>query len=272
MKYHILFRACDKIESVHNAKRPFGLSKQEVIKVSFYSLYESLRGENFTFTIIGDNLSKDLLDFFNNFKDLEIINLKLGSAANSLKYQLSLVSDIPEEDWVYLCEDDYLHTPYSFKYISEFVLNKETYTKTSRKKKNYMNYLIGNLSKLPLVIYPPDYPDRYQPPWKRLSFVFLSKYCHWRQITNTTHSFLIQSRDLKKFKKIIDRSALGPSDSVLSERLYGRIFFKKKVLCVSPIRGLSTHLTEGVMTPFVDWENISLKIIKDLKKEGLWSD
>jgi len=272
MKYHIFFRACDKIESVHNAKRPFGLSKQEVIKVCFYSLYESVRGENSNFTIIGDNLSKNLLDYFKNFKDVEIINLKLGSAANSIKYQLSLASEIPEEDWVYLCEDDYLHTPYSFKYISEFISNKVAYTETSKKKKNYMNFIIGNLSKLPLIIYPPDYPDRYQPPWKRLSFVFISKYCHWRQVTNTTHTFLIQSKNLKKFKKIIDLSAQGPSDSLLSEKLYGRIFFNKKALCVSPIRGLSTHLTEGVMTPFVDWEKTTLKIIKDLKKEGLWRD
>ena len=29
IKFHILFRACDKIESVHNAKRPFGLNKLE---------------------------------------------------------------------------------------------------------------------------------------------------------------------------------------------------------------------------------------------------
>ena len=63
IKFHILFRACDKIESVHNAKRPFGLNKLEVIKVSFYSLYTSLKDNHFRFIVIGDDLSKELIDF-----------------------------------------------------------------------------------------------------------------------------------------------------------------------------------------------------------------
>ena len=33
----------------------------------------------------------------------------------------------------------------------------------------------------------------------------------------------------------------------------GVFFFNNKALCISPIRGLSTHMTEGVMTPLVDW-------------------
>ena len=38
IKYNIFFRACDKVESVHKDKRPFGLNKLEIIKISFYSL------------------------------------------------------------------------------------------------------------------------------------------------------------------------------------------------------------------------------------------
>ena len=34
----------------------------------------------------------------------------------------------------------------AFKYISEFIENKEKYLKTSPKKKNYMNRIIGDLS------------------------------------------------------------------------------------------------------------------------------
>ena len=56
IKYHILFRACDKVESVHNARRPFGLNKLQTIKVSFYSIYKSLQANNYQFTIIGDDL------------------------------------------------------------------------------------------------------------------------------------------------------------------------------------------------------------------------
>lgn len=272
IKYNILFRACDKVESVHKAKRPFGLNKNQVIKISFYSMYESLQGFDYKFTIIGDDLSKDLLNFFSNFDDVIVLNEKLGSAAKSLQKQIELSESVPDDEWVYMVEDDYLHVSDSFEILDEFIQNKKKILETSRKKKNYMNFLVGNLADKPIFIHPPDYPDRYDPPWKRHSFLFLSKYCHWRQISNTTHTFMAESKTLKRFDKEIKASAVGPSDSKLSEKVYGRIFFKNRALCLSPIKGLSTHMTEGVMTPFVDWEAISLSQIEKLRNLGYWSD
>jgi len=270
LKYHILFRACDKIESVHGIKRPFNLNKVEVIKVAFYSLYQSLKGMQFKITVIGDDLSQELLEFFNSFDDIVINNEKMGSAAKSLQKQIALALNVPADEWVYMCEDDYVHLPHAFKYISEFIENRQQYLKTSSNKKNYVNRIIGDISNIPLIIHTPDYPDRYDPPWKRLSFVFLSKYCHWRQITNSTHTFLLQSSTLKKFEKYIKSSSIGPSDSKLSEKVYGRIFFRNKAICVSPIKGLSTHMTEGVMSPLVDWELFCRKYIDEMEELGIW--
>lgn len=268
--YNILFRACDKVESVHKAKRPFGLNKKDTIKASFFSMYESLEGYEYTFTIIGDDLSQDLLDFFKNFTDVVVDNEKLGSAAASLQKQIDLALKLPNEDWIYMVEDDYLHTTFSFEYLDEFILNKDKILKTSRKKKNYMNFIVGDLSQKPLIIHTPDYPDRYDPPWKRHSYIFLSKYCHWRQISNTTHTFLLEVKTLKRFEKYIKASAVGPSDSKLSQYVYGKLLLWNKALCVSPVLGLSTHMTEGVMTPFVDWKSICDKTIKKLKIKGIW--
>ena len=270
IKYQILFRACDMVESVHKVKRPFDLTKTQTIKVSFFSMYQALQSEQYQFTIIGDDLSKELLDFFRLFEDVTVDNRNLGSAAKSLQKQIDLALLVPNDEWVYMCEDDYLHTSYSFKYISEFINNKAEYLQTSGKKKNYLNRIIGDLSSTPLIIHTPDYPDRYDPPWKRLSFIFLSKYCHWRQITNTTHTFLLQSSTIKQFEKHIKASAVGPSDSKLSGKVYGRIFIKNKALCVSPIKGLSTHMTEGVMTPLVDWQTICQDNIKMMKQKDIW--
>jgi hypothetical protein len=201
---------------------------------------------------------------------LIIINESHGSAAKSLQKQIDLSLKISSDDWVYMCEDDYLHAPHAFKYISEFILNKKQYVETSGKKKNFMNRIIGDLQDVPLIIHSPDYPDRYEPAWKRQSYIFISKYCHWRQISNTTHTLLLQSKTIKRFEKQIKASAIKPSDSVLSEKVYGRIFFKNKALCVSPIHGLSTHMTKGVMTPLVDWEIICQQNIDMMKKEGIW--
>jgi len=270
LKYQVLFRACDKVQSVHNTDRPFGLNKLQTIKVSFYSIYQGLKKSNCQFTIIGDELSENLLKFFNGFNDLVILNDRYGSAAKSLQKQIDLSLKIPGNEWVYFCEDDYLHTPNAFIYISDFIENSKRYIEISGKKKNFMNKIIGDLKEVPLVIHTPDYPDRYDPPWKRQSFIFLSKYCHWRQVSNTTHTFLLKSSTIKKFEKQIKASALGPSDSILSEKVYGRLFFKSKALCLSPIHGLSTHMTKGVMTPLVDWEKVCQQNIDMMKKEGIW--
>ncbi len=270
INYQVLFRACDKVESVHRVKRPFGLNKIQTIKVSFYSMYRSLQGYNYQFTVIGDDLSQELLDFFRVFNDVVVDNDGLGSASRSLQKQIALSLQSPQDTWVYMCEDDYLHVPDAFKYISEFIDNKHRYLKTTSANKNYMNRIIGDLSGVPLIIHPPDYPDRYRASWRRLSFLFLSKYCHWRQVSNTTHTFLLQGGTIRKFEKHINDSAVGPSDSKLSEKVYGRIFFKNRALCVSPIKGLSTHLTEGVITPLVDWEMICGDIIRELKDKDLW--
>jgi len=270
IKYHVLFRACDKIESVHKVARPYGMSKTEIIKVSFYSMYQAIQSEEYLFTIIGDDLSTELLDFFKTFDNVVIDNENLGSASKSLQKQIDLALKIPDDEWVYMCEDDYLHTSYSFKYISEFIENKTQYLQTSGKKKNYMNRIIGDLKDTPIIIHTPDYPDRYDPPWKRLSFIFLSKHCHWRQISNTTHTFLLESSTIKRFEKYIKESAVGPSDSKLSKKVYGRIFFKNKALCISPIHGLSTHMTEGVMTPLVSWSKVCQNNIDEMKGKDLW--
>ncbi len=270
IKYHILFRACDRVESVHNIARPFGLSKLQIIKLCFYSIYQSVNNYEYQFTIIGDQLSKELIDFFKGFKNVLIQNESLGGAGQSLKKQIDIAMKVPDNEWIYMCEDDYLHTPYAFKYLSEFIENKEKYLQTSGRKRNYINRIVGDLKNKPLVIHPPDYPDRYEPPWKRFSYIFISKYSHWRQISNTTHTFLLKSSTLKKFEKSIRSSAIGPSDSKLSEKVYGRIFFKNKALCVSPIKGLSTHMTEGVMTPLVNWDLVYKENINEMKKIGKW--
>jgi len=272
IKFNILFRACDKVEFSHKSKRPFNLNKKEVIKIAFNSLFNSLENFDARFIIIGDDLSNEVVNFFKCFKNTHVFNEKLGSASASLARQIEIGLTIPQEEWIYFCEDDYLHKPECFDYISEFIENKTHYLKTSGKKKNFWNRLVGDLSKADLIIHPPDYPDRYLPYWKRPSYVFISKYCHWRQITNTTHTFLMHSETLHKFKDSIIASSHGPSDSVLSQKVYGKFFFQRKAICISPIPGLSCHLHESVLTPIIDWKELADENIKLMKNNSIWND
>lgn len=135
VKYQILLRVCDKVESVHNASRPFDLTKLQTIKLCFFSIYKSIQNYEHKITIIGDQISDELIDFFEFFDNVFVLNENIGSASNSLKKQIDIASDIPNNEWIYMCEDDYLHTPYAFKYLTEFIENKEKYLETSSKKK-----------------------------------------------------------------------------------------------------------------------------------------
>jgi hypothetical protein len=81
---------------------------------------------------------------------------------------------------------------------------------------------------------------------------------------------LLESQTIKTFEKYIKRSAIAPSDSKLSEKVYARFLFRNKAICISPIKGLSTHMTEGVMSPLVDWASVCKENIDEMKEKGVW--
>lgn len=259
MKIRVIFRACDKVFCSHDVDRPFTHDKRQIIKTCFKSLIAALNGYDYTIDVIGDDLSRDLVNFFSSCENTNVMDLHLGSASASITAALDKGLQYDDEDWIYMCEDDYLHAPHFMQYLSEFIENKNTYFQLTSRKRNRTKWLTGDLTKLPLFIHPSDYPDSYLPRNSYASLLFLSKYCHWRQIQFTTHTFMTQARNLRKYEKYIRESGVRHDDAYLSRRIYGRYWLRGKALCVSPIPGLSAHLTDGVMSPFVDWEPLFKK-------------
>ncbi|MBI3259683.1 MAG: hypothetical protein HYZ54_09445 [Ignavibacteriae bacterium] len=261
VNFVIIFRTCDVVHSLHNAPRPFGLDKRTLIKICFISLFEAVQGYNYTIYVLGDKLSDEMKGFFARFP----VNVINGSWGNdeSIRQSFLLADRVKDEDWVYFCEDDYLHKPETFKYITDLIENRNE--NFGYKPRRLSLELLVNPSKKPLIIHLPDYPDRYQPRYRRFSLIFLSSYCHWRQITNTTFSFFTEGKTFRKFRKIFEKSVKNADDGYLSRRLYGGLLLFGKALCISPIHGLSTHMHEGVMTPSVDWEEIYNEMMTKVK-------
>ncbi len=249
--YHIIFRTCDVIQSLHNTPRPFGLDKRSLIKICFKSLIRSLEGMSYTITIVGDRLSEELIEFFTNYQ----VTLVQGEFGNdqSLRKCIEIAMILPENDWVYFVEDDYLHTHEAFSWINDLIVNRDQYI-SKKALARRLRFWKRRLDKTPIIIHTPDYPDRYLPKYLRFSMIFVSRYCHWRQITNTTFTFLLRGSSLRKYSKILFMSCAGANDGYLSRALFGGFFFWRKALCLSPIPGVSTHMHDGVMTPLVDWE------------------
>ena len=73
--YYVIFRACDQVNAVHRAARPFGLLKCPLIKACFTSLLRALARVERKIIVLGDKLSDELIAFF-RAHDVELI---LGS-------------------------------------------------------------------------------------------------------------------------------------------------------------------------------------------------
>jgi hypothetical protein len=255
--YRIIFRTCDTVHSVHKAERPFGLSKRALIELCFRSLKKSLEGYPHSIHIIADNLSPEMTAFFRGYD----VTMTEGTYGNdeSIRVSLKQAFSYDDSDWVYICEDDYLHQKQTFLWVDELIENRKELLLT-KPKNNLKRWALGSISgaldQRPLFIHPPDYPDRYLPRERERSLLFLSKYCHWRQITNTTFTFMAEAKTLKLFRQALERSASGANDGYLSRTIFARDHFIGRALCLSPIPGLTTHMHEGVMTPLVNWKQV----------------
>jgi hypothetical protein len=253
-RYNVIFRTCDAVTAVRGS-RPFGLDKRSIIKTCFFSLFESVKPFPHTIHILGDRLSPEILAFFKRFADknpgISISNNRYGND-ESIQRSLSLAVSFPDDEWVYFCEDDYLHMPQAFLWIDELIQNRSEVLRWQPGRR-LMRFFFHEIHRKPLFIHPADYPDRYDARRRQFGLLFLTKYNHWRQISDTTFTFLAEVKSLKAYERHIRKSADGARDDYLSRHLYGHVFFRGRGLCLSPIPGLATHMTEGVMTPLVDW-------------------
>ena len=184
---HIVFRACDIVQSVNKNPRPFMLDKTTLVQISFQSLLDSLHGIPHTIQVIGDKLSPTLCDFFTK-RNIDIIHGDFGND-ESIRRSFFAGAHVSDDDWVYFCEDDYVHKPDSMHCMYRFIQNPEQWMEYSRRIYTWSSFI--DPRKPDLIIHPTDYPDRYKGKYRRFSLIFHSEDCHWRQITDTTFTFLM---------------------------------------------------------------------------------
>ncbi|MCX6146621.1 MAG: hypothetical protein NTW25_05135 [Candidatus Kapabacteria bacterium] len=292
-KYTVIFRTCDVVNAINKNPRPFDLTKAELIKVCFLSLIDAFANVDYKIIILGDKLSDNMLNFFNKF-DVEFV---LGSYGNddSIRESLKIAYNVPDDNWIYFCEDDYLHLPNCFKSIEVLLNEKEevfsnqatinnlviknpsrkVYNFLRKVKKYYNNNFRNfnfssflNLGKKDLVVFLPDYPDRYIAKYLKHSLIFQTSDNNWRQITDITFSFVLQSSTVKKHFDMLNRSAYKANDRLLSKKFFGTYGFSAPAICLSPMPGFSSHMHRDTMTKLINWEEITkqyLEIIKEKK-------
>jgi hypothetical protein len=242
------------VNAVNNSPRPFGLDKRSLIKACFKSMYHAVKGLPHRIIVLGDKVSDEMVEFFSHY-DVEFSNGNYGND-ESIRQTIKIALGLPDEEWIYFCEDDYLHRPETFTYINNLIAQKNTVI-VSPKRRLFSKAF--DVEATDLVIFPPDYPDRYFRRFIKQYYIYHSTDCHWRQVANVTFTMFAQAKLIKKHEALFMQSSVGANDGHLSRKLFGELHFNNKAICLSPLPGLSTHMHIDTMTPLVDWDAIKNK-------------
>jgi hypothetical protein len=267
IKFNIIFRTCDKVNAVHGSPRPYGLDKLALIKLCFKSLIISLKNTNYSIYVVADDISIELKNFLLQY-NIQLIEGVYGND-NSIRETFKIASTLPEDEYIYFCEDDYLHTPDCFEKISALIKNYQhivpgrinlNLTFGTIKRQLQLFGFNRFFSKPDLLIFPCDYPDRYYSKQISKSFIYIIEKSYWRQVNDVTFTFLIQSKTFKKHQKTFNKSAHKANDRFLSRKLIGKQFFFNKTFCLSPMPSLSNHMHTETMSPVVNWEQVAKQV------------
>ena len=215
--------------------------------------------------IVADDISLELTNFFEHY-EATIIHGVFGND-NSLRKCFEIAKNIPKEELIYFCEDDYLHTQDSFNHIIELFTNSQdflpgdiTIKKLLRKRELTLLRIKRYFKKPEILVFPCDYPDRYDNKLLQKQYIYHTSKIHWRQIEDITFTFLIMSSSFKKHFKTINKSAEKANDRYLSKKLLGSSFFYNKLFALSPMPSLSCHMHSETMSKIVNWEAIVTEI------------
>ena len=82
-------------------------------KLCFKSLISSLKNTNYSIYVVADDISIELKNFLLQY-NIQLIEGVYGND-NSIRETFKIASKLPEDEYIYFCEDDYLHTPDCFE-------------------------------------------------------------------------------------------------------------------------------------------------------------
>jgi hypothetical protein len=165
-----------------------------------------------------------------------MIKTQVGNAG-ALKMSLEMAMELPDNDIVYLVEDDFLHMPGSKELILE-ALEKVDYVSLYDHKDKY---IVG--------------PNPHVTNLGEPSKVFLTKGSHWKLTNSTVQTFATKVRTLKEDKDILwEYNFQGETPD--SFRTFIELGSKGRRIA-SSIPGKATHCHAPWESPLIDWEAVA---------------
>jgi hypothetical protein len=229
---YIYFRACEKQQAISNLLRFKDINKTEILKRCWSSIQRSVSDED-TIIVIHDEVSENTLQWLNstakttNISFIEVPPHEWGYHLHTIVLfdTLEIKSKEFPDELHYIVEDDYLHTSDAITVLKQNLIN-------------WPNFATSY-----------DYPDRYARDGIEQAIILLGTDRHWRTVSSSTMTVIAKGatwlRYIEKIKTVADVS----NDAIFTE-IY------KETVCISPLPGVSSHMTDRHMTPLVDWDMI----------------
>ena len=242
----IYWRVCEKQETQSFARRWENKDKRELLRKCWMSLQPSVDTSD-TIFILWDKVRESTIDWLKSncatsnveVQECPIYTLsqdvvsELGSVMDKRYHHYSALAETIDsvtrrypDEIHYLCNDDFLHLPHALAAM------KSVY------KGGWSGFVVAY-----------DYPDRYTIDRTRNCDLLLNEYSHWRTIPSCTGCTSALGKTWQQHIKLFKQNAIYNSDSFTWE-MYA------KSGCLAPIPGMATHLTEGCLTPRIDWKEV----------------
>lgn len=169
------------------------------------------------------------------------IDTNLGNG-ESFQYALDMALKLPDSEYVYFVEDDYLHKLGALNVLLEgleafdngFITLYDHADKYDTRKINHLVQVRGKMA-------------------GEVTSLYLTKSCHWKITNSTTMTFAAKVSNLRRAEKIMRKHAVDrPTD-------YAMWLEIKKELDMnvySSVPGYATHCETPWITPLTDWNEV----------------
>jgi glycosyltransferase involved in cell wall biosynthesis len=255
---HVVLRTCDTASLQSSRIVP----KDECIFRCLHSLVKSLENLStmeYTLHIIDDRSTDNTVTMIRKIAPKASINL-LGQRDDShlnpkqksrysARKAFEYIYSLPEEDLVYLVEDDYLHYSDSMEKMIEAY--------------NYFNHYLPNVD---VGMFTQDFPELYAHPrnlhnetYFRQCFVFPGPDRYYRTTWYTHESFMIPLSVMHRYKEHFDSMlTIGDDPGLWEGNTISNVWLKPDVTMLMPMRTLAIHVSKQEDIPFfnTDFETL----------------
>lgn len=185
--------------------------------------------------------TRQYLEDYKDFTGLDVRDIQGGSSAQGFRIAIETALELPDDEVVYLVEDDYWHLDHSRRILLEGIERADYVTLYDAPDKYVPARFGGN----------PFIEDDGADPSK----VILTKSSHWRLTNSTTCTFATTVRTLREDFYIWKSFCFATPEQThphdfqcfLKLRENGRTL-------ISPLPSLSTHCEPNWAAPLIDWE------------------